>query len=403
MKKLKIKKMHIFAMAINWPGFSGGDRILIELTKRWSRKFPITIYSWVQGVNMFKEQKLKKHKKLNFRILYIPHLLHKIFLLNYITRVIVSIWKAINLKIDNSDDNYIFSASEFWMDSLPCIVLKIKYPRVRWTAAWYQTAPNPLKGYSEAKRSEKHYLKAFIYWLVQLPIKPLISKYADRIIVNNEKERLEFPKHKQKNIIVLIGAVNVAAIHKFLINRQSSDMVKSLKFDAVFQGRFHPQKGVVELIDIWKKVVDKIPNARLAMIGDGPLHKVVKTKINKLKLDKNVELFGYVFDGHKKYNIFANSEIVLHPAFYDSGGMASAEAMAFGLPAVGFDLKAYKSYYPSGMVKIKKGNKGRFADAIINLLNNKNKRKKLGKEAKSLVENNMNWDKRAIEVLSKLQ
>ena len=57
---------------------------------------------------------------------------------------------------------------------------------------------------------------------------------------------------------------------------------KSKKYDAVFIGRFHPQKGVLELIDIWKRVVNKKPQAKLAMIGDGPLMKKVQLKIKKI-------------------------------------------------------------------------------------------------------------------------
>ena len=43
--------------------------------------------------------------------------------------------------------------------------------------------------------------------------------------------------------------------------------------------------------------------------------------------------------------------MVVHPAIFDSGGMAAAEAMAWGLPGVSFDLPALKTYYPQGMIK----------------------------------------------------
>ena len=44
---------------------------------------------------------------------------------------------------------------------------------------------------------------------------------------------------------------------------------------------------------------------------------------------------------NKKNLGFSFGKVVSHPAFYDSGGMASAEAMVFGLPCVGFKLKAF--------------------------------------------------------------
>jgi len=205
---------------------------------------------------------------------------------------------------------------------------------------------------------------------------------------------------KKGKVIVLLGAVRLNEIKKFL--SANYKLLFTKKFDAVFQGRFHPQKGVVELIDIWRKVVDRIPNAKLAMIGDGPLMKDVRIKIQDLRLEKNVELFGYVFDGPEKYKIFAQSKIVVHPAFYDSGGMASAEAMAFGLPAVGFDLKSYVSYYPKGMLKVDKGNLNAFGKTVIRLLCDDQLRKKYGEEAKLMIIKDWSWDKRAKEVLNKI-
>jgi glycosyltransferase involved in cell wall biosynthesis len=158
----------------------------------------------------------------------------------------------------------------------------------------------------------------------------------------------------------------------------------------------------VELIDIWKEVVNKLPQAKLAMIGDGPLKKVVEDRIKNLRLEKNIKLFGYVFDGDEKFKIFSQSKIVVHPAFYDSGGMASAEAMAFGLPCVGFNLKAYESYYPKGMVKVKIGDIKKFSAEIVKLLQNDTYRKKTSAEAVEMIENNWSWETRAQNILLQL-
>lgn len=292
---------------------------------------------------------------------------------------------------------YIYSASEFWMDSLPCLILKLRYPKIKWVAAWYQTAPNPLKGFSEGR----YKLSAFYYWLMQKPIKPLISRFADFVLVNNETEKVQFPRlNRNKKVIVVLGAVPLEDIKRFLATNYK--LLATKKYDAVFQGRFHPQKGVVELIDIWKKVVEKKPDVKLVMIGDGPLMENVKSQISNYQLQNNVELFGFLFDGDKKYKIFAQSKVVVHPAFYDSGGMASAEAMAFGLPCVGFDLPSYKSYYPQGMVKVKIGDKKAFASQIMKLLEGKDYYKKVTKEAIEIIESNWSWNIRAQQVLLKI-
>lgn len=396
--------LHIIALASHGSGISGGDRIWIEMSRRWCKKLSITIHTWQEGIEMANRQNLNKTKNLEFITYGLGVFCRLGFLICYIARVAKGLYLGLTIEIENRENVYIYNASEFWMDALPCAILKIRFPKVKWIASWYQTAPNPLSGFSEkgiGHRENKYFLNALLYWFVQFPIKPLIRKFADKVIVNNEDEKKQFPEHtKNGDSIVLIGAVPLSDIQKFLTTNYK--LLTTRKYDAVFQGRFHPQKGVEELIEIWNKVIKKNPNAKLAMIGDGPLMEKVSAKIDRYELNKNITLYGYVFDGNKKYQIFSQSKLVVHPAFYDSGGMATAEAMAFGIPAVGFDLISYKSYYPEGMVKVPQNDLGAFANAILDLLSNDKKRIALGKKAEIMITKNYSWDQRANEILAKI-
>lgn len=390
------KNIYIFALAASGLGISGSDRIFIEFARRWSLNFRVKIFVWEEGLKMCKRQKLAAQNIL-YQVSDMKDWKEWGFIINYIGRIVEGIRIATTLKIENPDDSVIYSASEFWMDSLPAFILKMRYPRIKWVASWFQTAPNPLIGFTESKREKRYRFKSLCYFLAQFPIKPLIGNYADFVLINNEDEKRQFPVlNKKKKTIIVFGAVDVEEIKKWRLKFKNLPKI----YDGVFQGRFHPQKGVLELVDIWKTVVNKKNDAKLVMIGDGPLMEDVKSKIKNVKLENNIILTGYLFDGEKKYRIFSQSKIVLHPAFYDSGGMASAEAMAFGLPCVGFNLKSFKSYYPQGMLKVKAGNLKLFGKTILNLLDNKKSRESIGKEAVNMINNNWSWDRRAKEILS---
>jgi glycosyltransferase involved in cell wall biosynthesis len=375
----KNNKIFIFALGATGFGMSGGDRIFIEFARHWSEKFQIEIFTSLSGKRMVEVSNLPKVVSIHVFMFGIFEYLHKI---------IYGIYLGLTIKIDKK--SIVYSASEFWMDSLPAVILKLRYPKIKWVAAWYQTAPNPLTGFSAGR----YRFSAWLYWLAQLPIRPLISWKADFVLVNNALEKNMFPP----KAIVVLGAVDTQKIE----NYKSKNKNLPKLYDAVFQGRFHPQKGVVELIKIWQLVVNKIPKAKLAMIGDGPLMNDVKLEIKNLKLEKNVKLFGYLFDGDKKYKLFAQSKIVVHPALYDSGGMASAEAMAFGLPCVGFDLPAYTDYYPTGMLKSSPNNLSDFSGNILMLIKNKTLRLKLAESARKLVFLNMSWKTRAKDILKQI-
>lgn len=395
---IEIRKISIFALAAMGFGISGGDRIFIEFAKRWAKFYPIKIYIWQEGYEMCQRQKLNK-SGIDYLVSSMEPWKNFGFVINYLARIIEGIRLGFSLKLENLSSSVIYSASEFWMDLFPALILKIRFPRVRWIAAWFQTAPNPLVGFTEGTRYNRYRLKALIYYLIQLPTKLFISKVADFVLVNNEDERRQFPLLNAKGrVLVVLGAVNLKEIEKWRIKLRNSPKI----YDGVFQGRFHPQKGVLELIDIWKIVVNQKKDAKLIMIGDGPLMKDVKLKIKKENLERNIVLKGYLFDGEEKYRIFSQSKVVIHPAFYDSGGMASAEAMAFGLPAVGFNLKSFESYYPLGMLKVAIGDYSSFAESILELLNSEVRRKKIGKDALNMINKSWSWDKRAKDLLDSI-
>lgn len=389
-------KFLIIAMTAQGKGISGGDKISIELSRRWSKLYPISIYLWKEGLKMYKRQNLTT-KEVKFKVIDVKPWRYLGFYVNYIFLVLSAIFFSLFIKLENKKEVIVYSASDFWMDSLPAVIIKIRFPKISWVATWFQTAPNPFIGFKEGDRERSYRFSALKYWFAQLPIKPLIKKYADFVLVNNEAEKKQFPQmNKKKRVIVAFGGVDYKSIELYVKHHPLSSKI----YDGVFQGRFHPQKGIVELIDIWKLVVNERPNAKLALIGDGPLLDKVKERIEYLDLEKNVKLFGYIFNNERKYRIFQQSKVVLHPAFYDSGGMASAEAMAFGLPAVGFNLISYKSYYPKGMIKVKINDLKGFAKVVIKLLSSSTLYSKVGNEAKIMIKKGWSWDKKAYEILS---
>lgn len=378
-----------WSLASHGTGLSGGDRIFIEFAKRWSKLHKTRIVTWDEGIAMMMRNDLDESNRVTFHKLNIAFQAN--FLLCYLCRIVVGLIESFRFKIVDPENTLLYSSSEFWMDSLPCAVLKVRYPKLEWVATWYQTAPFPLKGFSQGSRLRAYRSRSFYLWITQLFVWPFVNWLSDIVLVNNELEKSVFPN---KKTIVVLGAVDTSAIAGF--NKSEK------KYDAVFQGRFHPQKGVVELIDIWRKVVDNARNAKLIMIGDGPLMPDVKDQIRKLNLSDNVKLVGYVFDGPEKYKIFSESKIVVHPAFFDSGGMAAAEAMAFGIPAIGFDLPAYRTYYPVGFVTVPREDTTAFASTIISLLKDSKRRFSLGSQAAKFIFNSYSWDYRATEILQQI-
>ena len=376
-------------------GMDGCTRIFIECAKRWiGSKVAIDIITNKIGYEIY----YPHLREVNYHIL--PPIKKYNLLITYFLRTIIGCRIARKLRLEKNV--VVYSGSDFWPDSLPAFLLKLRYKdKILWIAGFYLFAPKPWQKNSPYRKSFKSWLIGVMYWLTQLPVYWIIKKYADYVFVTSVPDVKKFvTKKRNKNkVIVIRGGVNVKEVREYLENSKVVPIEKR-KYDAVFVGRFHYQKGVVELIEIWKLVCAKKSNAKLAMIGIGPLESKVKERIKKLKLENNIDLLGFK-DGKDKYEIFKQSKIVVHPATYDSGGMAACEAMAWGLPGVSFDLESLRTYYPKGMLKTPCYDLKKFAENILLLLEDKKLYDKVSKEARDWAEE-WDWDKRAEEIFNSI-
>ena len=312
-----------------------------------------------------------------------------------------SFFLPVSLLIKYPHVDYLVSSSDFWPDSIPAFIYKMFHPKTKWVAGFFLMAPAPWSKNNPYKR--KNFVIGLMYWLTQLPIYFLIKSFANYVLVTSEPDKKKFVTNVRNinNVVVAKGGVDVLPSTAFFEKIHAHPEVKK-KYDACFLGRFHFQKGVIELIEIWRRVVKSSPKAKLAMIGDGPLKTEVEKLIKRYRLQRNVILFGYL-DGKKKYNIFKESRIIIHPAIYDSGGMSAAEGMAWKLPGVSFDLEALKTYYPKGMLKVPCYDIDEFAITVKNLLSNKDLYKKLSSEARQLILKEWSWPTRCHKILEQIK
>lgn len=385
-------------------GLSGGDRILIELIRNWSQKYSTGLLATGECVTLLNKYHaltnvkiyLSSPKKTNFKVYSNFN-----YFLHAINRTFVGIKAVYKYRSELKNYTHVYSASDFYPDFLPALFLKILNPKINWVAGFYLFAPKPWQKDNPYRTSLSRLFTGFYYWLTQQLSYSIIYHFADIVCVTSDPDIKYFLSSKRnlKKLVVVRGGVDIKLSHLYLKNHRPS--LKNKKFNAVFIGRLHYQKGVLMLIDIWKIICNIFPNYQLAIIGNGQLLSDIKKKIKKLKLIKNITLFGFV-DGYNKYRIFQNSAIVVHPATYDSGGMATAEAMAWGLPGVSFDLEALKSYYPKGLIKTRCFDLDKFADNIIKLNTDNRLYTKYSQQAIDLIEKHWSWNSRSSDIINQI-
>ena len=389
------KTIIIIAEAGFGKGVSGGDRIFMEFARYWkSQGNRVIILTAEEGYRVCLQSGLTD---LEYKIIKTDYTRFN-FAYAYIMRIFRSIYRAKKFNFDLKGKLVIYSASDFLADSIPASILKRKFAGSKWIAGFYFFAPHPFPTKDDIKYRGGYILptpKSVIYYLLQRLAYKKILNEADLILVSNQLDRDIFRKDgfDENRVLPLYGGVNVRDIEN--IPEQTKI------YDACFIGRFHYQKGVMELIKIWRLITQTKPDAELAIIGEGPLENKMRNYIKDNKLEKNIDILGFL-NGEAKYKIFKSSKIFLHPPILDTGGMAAAEGMAAGLPVVGFDLPGYKYCYPKGMNKAQIGNLEAFAKLALDLLDDQVLYNKLKQEALNFSKE-WDWKKKADLVLRKIE
>jgi glycosyltransferase involved in cell wall biosynthesis len=145
------------------------------------------------------------------------------------------------------------------------------------------------------------------------------------------------------------------------------------KYDAIYIGRLDEGKGILDLLDVWNIVIQRLPEAKLIIIGKGFFYKKAKSIIKKKGLEKNIYLLGFVRDQELK-SFIVSSKIFVTLSVIEGFGLAIGEALKYGLPVICYDIPTLREIYGNcnNVIFIRLGDKQKVANEIIKLLRESN-------------------------------
>ncbi|MCX5710353.1 MAG: glycosyltransferase family 4 protein [Candidatus Omnitrophica bacterium] len=156
--------------------------------------------------------------------------------------------------------------------------------------------------------------------------------------------------------------------------------------------RLSDVKGHVYLLGAMKSVLDKIPAAQLLIVGEGRMKDELVKRASELGIDKSVYFVAHSEDTRK---ILAAMDVFVMPSLQEGLGLALMEAMAAGLAVVGSDIGGIKALIKDGEngLLVSPADTEGLSKAILELLQDEEKRKRFGREAAKFIAANFSQEK----------
>jgi glycosyltransferase involved in cell wall biosynthesis len=135
---------------------------------------------------------------------------------------------------------------------------------------------------------------------------------------------------------------------------------------AVFVGRLTEDKRLPRLLQAWSEVALRRPDARLWLVGEGPLQAELAAQVNALGLAGSVLLPG-AFDIVDE--LLQAADLFVYPVLESGNAVALLEAMAYGLPIVASDIPDNRRLLEGGLgTLVPEDDAGALSQAIEQLL-----------------------------------
>jgi glycogen(starch) synthase len=240
------------------------------------------------------------------------------------------------------------------------------------------------------------------------------AKAADAIItvshaMREELMSLGFPKDK---IQVSYNGVDAEKYNPKEVTSEQIHRVRNIygvKDDEcmiLFIGRLVGVKGVDKLIMAMPHILQKIPKAKLVILGVGDLQEYLTNLVGYMRLGDHVKLRFEFLPEEERVLHYAACDVAVFPSLYEPFGIVALEAMSMERPVVvgAAGVSGMREIViPSGNEQcgyhIDPNSPADIAWGVTSTLENMDKRKWLGKNGRHRVLNEFTWDKIAEKTL----
>lgn len=149
-----------------------------------------------------------------------------------------------------------------------------------------------------------------------------------------------------EKFVACMNSIDVKSIRELALHEPAAELEKWFSgMTFVTIGRMSPEKDHSKLIDAFAGVWREFPEARLLIVGDGPLRHDFEVKISSMGLQKCILLAG---QQSNPFPILRRSDCFVLSSNHEGQPMVLLEAMVLGKPIVATDIDGNRGVLKDG-------------------------------------------------------
>ena len=154
----------------------------------------------------------------------------------------------------------------------------------------------------------------------------------------------------------------------------------------LYLGRIHKIKGIDILVKAFAKVIEKLKNVKLVVVGpdDGYLDEI-KSLIEYKKIKDKVLITGPLY-GRDKLEAYVDADVYVLPSRYEIWGMTVLEAVACGIPIILTENCGVAEYFRDKVGLVVKPDSKHLSETLLEMLLDQNRRNTFRENCDTVIE-----------------
>jgi glycosyltransferase involved in cell wall biosynthesis len=242
-----------------------------------------------------------------------------------------------------------------------------------------------------------------LYWLTRL-LEQINYRLADLVLATNESYKriaLRRGRKRPEDVFVVRSGPQLA---RFTPVPPDEGLKRGHPFLISFIGEMAPQDGVDHALRALAHLLERRADWHAILAGDGPAREGLEELAATLELAEHVEFAGWLADPALR-TVLSSSDVCLVPdpktPLSDASTLVKiAEYMAMSRPIVSYDLTESRVTAGDAALYARSNDPAAFADAIDELLDDPERRARMGRAGRERVEESLSWECSSVQLLA---